>query len=242
MTAGDGLGSHRPDREVIGVRRVSTGHAPRLQHRRAWQRFLAGAAGLVYLVVAFFVLGLFAVPSGFHGWLPTAVAYLPGLLLITVGLGIGRWPVAVAWAAGAAVLLGAWAYYQAPPIHERIEGVAAEVATPTGWTTIDNGSWSGGTWGLWASWPQVNYIYATQQAPQVAASAYATGLESDGWRRQRVGGVSTAAAPDTVAQSWTKGRWTVQLRFTGPESRAREFDTLVPGSLTRVDAYFNGQR
>jgi hypothetical protein len=44
-----------------------------------------------------------------------------------------------------------------------------------------------------------------------------------------------------VAQAWTKGRWTVEVRVAGAQSQPREFDTVVPDALTRVDLYFDGQ-
>ena len=213
----------------------------RLQRRSVWVRVLTVVGGVVYAVVAFFALGFFGVPSGFHGWLPAALGYLPGLLLITVGIGLGRWPVAVVWAVAAALLLGGWAYRQAPPIHERIEAVAADVSTPSGWTTIDDGSWTGGTWGLFGSWPEVTYTYATPDAPRVAADAYAARLEEAGWEHQTSHDGSPSGSPGVVAQAWTKGRWTVEVRVAGAQSQPREFDTVVPDALTRVDLYFDGQ-
>ena len=119
-----------------GARRISRGLGLRLQPRPSWERALTSVVGLGYLVVAFFALGLFDVPSGFHGWLPAALGYTPGLLLLTLGL--GRWPVAVAWAAGSALAMGSWAHYLAAPIHERIEAEAMEVGTPAGWTVVED--------------------------------------------------------------------------------------------------------
>jgi hypothetical protein len=204
-------------------------------------RVLTVLGGVVYAVIAFFALGFFAVPSGFHGWLPAALGYLPGLLLITVGIGMGRWPVAVIWAVGASLLLGAWSYRQAAPIHERIEAVAADVSAPPGWTTIDDGSWTGSTWGLFNSWPEVSYTYATPDAPQVAANLYTTRLEDEGWEQQTSRDTSPPSSPGVVAETWTKGRWTVEVRVAGSHSKPREFDKVVPDSLTRVDLYFDGQ-
>lgn len=237
-----GTGVYVVRRVGRGARKVGHGLGLRLQPRRPWQRILAGVVGLVHLVVAFFVLGVFSVPSGFHGWLPTALVYLPGVVLLTLGIGLGRWPVAVAWAAGTALLLGTLAHLGAPPTHERIEAVAAEMGTPAGWTTIDDGSWTGNTWGLWSSWPQVTYTYATPEPPQAAAAEYATRLEAVGWTQQASVHASGPATPGTVSQAWEKGRWTVQVRVAGPESVPRRFDTLVPPGQTRVDLYFDGQR
>jgi hypothetical protein len=197
--------------------------------------------GLGYLVVAFFAFGLFGVPSGFHGWLPTALGYTPGLLVLALGLGIGRWPVAVAWAAGSALAMGSWAYYTAAPTHERIEAEAMELGTPAGWTVVEDSAWTGSTWGLWNSWPEVTYTYATGESPQVAAEEYVALLEADGWERNTLG-YRVDPSPGTVAQAWEKGRWNVQIRVAGPGSEPRQFDTLVPAALTRVDLYFDGQR
>lgn len=241
-------GSYRPRRGIYvlrrvgrGARRVGHGLGLRLQPRPLWGRVLSGVIGLVYLVGAFFVLGVFSVPSGVHGWLPAALGYLPGLLLLTLGVGMGRWPAAIFWGSAIALVLGAWAHYLAPPTHERIEAVAVEVGTPTGWTTIDDGSWTGNTWGLWTSWPEVAYTYTTSDPPQGAAAEYATRLEADGWDQQSIGYAPGPAASGTVAESWEKGRWTVEVRVAGPGSEPRRFDTVVPAALTRVDLYFDGQ-
>jgi hypothetical protein len=223
-----------------GARRISRGLGLRLQPRPAWERALTGVVGLGYLVVAFFALGFFDVPSGFNGWLPTALGYIPGLLLLTLGLGIGRWPVAVAWAVGSALAMGLWAHYMAAPIHERIEAEAMEVGTPAGWTVVEDGAWTGNTWGLWNDWPEVTYTYASGDSARVAAEEYVALLEADGWERNL--GYRVDPSPGTVAQAWEKGRWNVQIRVAGPGSEPRQFGTLVPAALTKVDLYFNGQR
>jgi hypothetical protein len=212
-----------------------------LQPRPTWERLAAGVFGLGYLAAAFIALAFFDVPSGFHGWLPAALGYAPGLLLLSLGVGIGRWPVAVAWAAGAALAMGSWAHYVAPPIHERIEVEVAEVGTPAGWTVVEDGAWTGNTWGLWSSWPEVTYTYATGDSAQVAAEDYAALLEAEGWERDTTG-YRVDPSPGTIAQAWEKGRWNISVRVAGPGSEPRQFDTLVPAPLTKVDLYVDGQR
>lgn len=224
-----------------GARRISRSPGLRRQPRPTWGTAFAGVVGLAYLVVAFFALGLFDVPSGFHGWLPTALGYAPGLLLLTLGLGIGRWPVAVAWAIGVAMAMGSGAHYMAAPIHERIEAEAMKVGSPAEWTVVEDGSWSGNTWGLWSHWPEVTYTYATPDSARLAAERYAALLESAGWERNTIGN-RVDLPPGTVAQAWQKGRWNVQMRVAGSGSKPRQFDTIVPDALTRVDLYFDGQR
>lgn len=224
-----------------GARRVARALGLRLQPRPAWVRIVSGVVGLAFLVGAFFLLALFSVPSGVHGWLPSAAAYLPGLLLLTVGIGIGRWSAAIGWAAVVALLLGVSAHRLAPPTHERIEAVASQVGTPVGWTTVDDGSWSGNTWGLWSSWPQVTYTYTTSEPPERAAADYAARLEAEGWDQRTIDHGPGSLAPGTVSQTWVKGRWTVEVRVAGPGSKPRQFDTFVPVELTRVDPYVDGQ-
>ncbi len=224
-----------------GARRVSRSLGLRLQSRPTWERALAGVVGLGYLVVAFFALGLFDVPSGFHGWLPTALGYTPGLLLLTLGLGIGRWPVAAACAVGSALAMGSWAHYVAAPVHERIEAEAMMLGTPVGWTVVEDGTWTGNTWGLWSDWPEVAYTYASGDSVQVAAEEYVALLEAEGWERDVIQ-YRVDPSPGTVAQAWEKGRWNVQIRVAGPGSEPRRFDTRVPAALTKVDLYFDGQR
>lgn len=213
----------------------------RVQSRPTWLRVVVGTVGLGYLMAAFIVLAFFEVPSGFHGWLPAALGYLPGLLVISLGMGIGRWPVAVAWAAGAALAMGSGAHFVAAPVHERIEAEAAEVGTPTGWTVVEGGAWTGNTWGLWNSWPEVAYTYSTADSAQVAAEEYAALLEAEGWERDTTDR-RTDPGPGTIAQAWEKGRWSIRVRVAGPGSEPRQFDTLVPAPMTRVDVYVDGQR
>ena len=224
-----------------GARRIGRSVGLRLQPRPAWERVLTGVFGIGYLVVAFIALAFFDVPSGFHGWLPAALGYAPGLLLLSLGIGIARWPVAVAWAAGSALAMGSWAHYVAAPIHERIEAEATEVGTPAGWTAVGDEVVTGNTWGLWNSWPEITYTYATGDSVQVAAEDYAALLEAAGWERHTTG-YPVDPSPGTVAQAWEKGRWNIQIRIAGPGSKPRQFDTLVPPALTKIDLYVDGQR
>lgn len=224
-----------------GPGRICRSRGLRLQPRPFWLRALAGVVGLGYLLVADFALVLLDVPQGFHGWLPSALGYTPGLLLLSLGIGIGRRPVAMALACGAALAMGSCAHYTAAPIHERIEVEAAEVGTPAEWTVVEDGTWTGNTWGLWASWPQVTYTYATGDSAQRAAEDYAALLEAEGWERDTTGYRVNSSA-GTVAQEWEKGRWNIAVRVAGPGSKPRQFDTLVPAGLTKVDLYVDGQR
>lgn len=214
---------------------------PRLRPRPTWVRVIAGVLGTAYLVVAFVALWFFDVPSRSHGWLPAAVGYAPGLLLLSLGIGVGRWQVAVASAVGCALAMGSWSYYVAAPTHERIEAEAAEVGTPAGWTVVEDGVWTGGTWGLWNSWPEVTYTCATDDPAQVAADDYSALLEANGWERETTG-YRVDPSPGTIAEAWEKGRWNIELRVAGPGAESRQFDTVVPASLTRVDVYVDGQR
>ena len=105
------------------------------------------------------------------------------------------------------------------PIHERIEVEVAEVGTPAGWTVVEDGAWTGNTWGLWSDWPEVTYTYATGDSAQVAADDYAALLEAEGWERDTTG-YRVDPSPGTSAQAWEKGRWNISVRVAGPGSGA----------------------
>lgn len=238
--------SPAPARDALGrmgfvARRIRRSTGLRLQARPTWGRVLACVVGLGYLMAAFIALAFLDVPSGFHGWLPAALGYVPGLLVLSLGIGIARWPVAVAWAAGAALAMGSGAHFVAAPIHERIEVEAAEVGTPAGWTVVEDGTWTGNTWGLWSSWPEVTYTYATDDSVQVAAEDYAALLEAEGWEMDTTG-YRVDPRPGTIAQAWEKGRWNIRVRVAGPGSKPRQFDTRAPAPMTTIDVYVDGQR
>jgi hypothetical protein len=106
---------------------------------------------------------------------------------------------------------------------------------------VEDGAWTGNTWGLWSSWPEVSSTYATGDSAQVAAEDYAALLEAEGWERDPVG-YRVDPSPGTIAQAWEKGRWNISVRVAGPGSEPRQFDALVPAPLTKVDLYVDGQR
>lgn len=223
-----------------GARRISRRLGLRSQPRRTWARVLGGVVGVAYLLVAFVALVFLDVPSGFHGWLPTAIGFVPGMLLLTIGVGIGRWPAAVAWAVVSALVMGSWMHYTAAPTHQRIEAEATEVGAPAAWTVVEDGEWTGNTWG-WGSLPEITYTYVTGDSVQVAAEDYAALLEAEGWERD-TDAYSVEPSAGTVAQAWEKGRWNARVRVSGPGSKSRQFDTSVPAALTKIDLYFDGQR
>lgn len=229
-------------RVARGARRVRAGLGLQLRPRPLGLRLLAAGLGMFYLVVAFFALGIFSVPSGFHGWFPTALGYLPGLLLLLLGTGLGRPPAAVGWAVAVALGLGSWGHYAAAPVHERIEQVAVEVGTPEGWTRTEK-DWSGSTWGLWNDWPEITYVYTTTDPTDVAGSEFTASLAEDGWERDTDYNRGALSYPDTLHQRWERGRWNVVVSIDGPDAdEVRRFDSTAPEGLTRVRLVFDGQR
>lgn len=228
-------------RMARGARRIRAGLGLQLQPRPLGLRLLAAVLGMFYLLVAFFALGIFSVPSGFHGWFPTALGYLPGLLLLLLGVGLGRRPAAVGWAVAVALGLGSCSYYAAAPVHERIEQVGGDVGTPEEWTRTEK-DWSGSTWGLWNDWPEVTYVYTTTDPTDVAGSEFTASLAEDGWERYTGCNMGAPSYPDTLHQRWEHGRWNVVVSIDGPDAdEVRRFDSTAPAGLTRVRLAFDGQ-
>ncbi len=219
-----------------GARRLT----PRLAARPTRVRVLGALVGLVLLVgggLTWLVVGLFSVASAAGGWLPAAVWLLPGLLTLSVGVGIGRrWWSSVAGAVAVALLLGTWMYQTAPPDAERLRAVAVEVGAPMGWRRISDEA-SGNTWCLWNDCPELRYVYATPDPAERVAAEFTARLEADGWHRDEAW--DRVRPEDPVSyQVWHHGRWQVTLDILRVGSRGRVYDTTVRPDLTEVDVVY----
>jgi hypothetical protein len=227
-------------RVARGARRVARALGPRPQPRPLWLRVVSLVGGLLALAVAWLALGVFSVPSARHGWLPSALALLPGLALLAVGQGLARGRVAVGHAALAALVMGSWTYHGAPPVHVRIEAVAEEVGAPPGWLRTDRFA-SGSMWGLFNDWPEVSYVYTSAGSVDQAAAGYTALLAAGGWEPDTA--YRAEPYPDTYRGRWERGRWNVVVSIDGPAAEeVRRFDGAAPEGRTRVRLVFDGQR
>lgn len=207
-----------------------------LDERPLWLRVLSLAVGLPGLMVVFFVLSFFSVPSAEHGWLPTTAIVLPFVLAILAGVGLGRrWRVTAAAALALSLLLGVWTYRTAPPEPERLAAVAAEVGTPAGWRTISSTT-GGNTWGLFADYPRFEATHATSESTDEAVAQYVELLEADGWERETQPPTSSPS-DDTIRQVWHRGRWALAFTVEPPGPERLTWHDQVAASETLVNVH-----
>jgi hypothetical protein len=199
-------------------------------------RIVGPVVALIWFAGAWLVTGFFSTASATGGWLPTAAAFLPGLLLLTLMVGVGRWSVAVALAAGLALLIGVGAYRVAPPEPERLRAVADDVGVPDGWREISDEA-SGNTWGLWNSFPEVRYTYAAAGPSQQVAGAFVDRLEDDGWHLDDDWVNTSRTEEPWTYQVWRKSRWTVTLNINTPAMHV-PYDAGVPGDANQVTVVY----
>ncbi|MGZ4490583.1 MAG: hypothetical protein ACXVEU_07350 [Nocardioidaceae bacterium] len=212
-----------------GARRLTPGLAP----RPLWLRIVMFLTGLLYFCGTWLVLGILSVPSQAGGWWPTALAFLPALLTLVVGTGIGRrWWASLAAVPVLALALGVWAYDTSPPEPERLAALARDVGVPDGWRTV-SAETGGSTWGLFGDWPRFDGVYATDESPRRAAAALAAHLEAAGWDHETPTGQWMRAHPVTY-QEWSNGRWQLSVSISGPRAEGRQYDTSVPADATEV--------
>ncbi len=224
------------DQAVRRVRRGFRRVLPTLQPRPLWMRVIGVLLALFWLGAGWLVTAIFSTASAAGGWLPTAAAFLPGLLLLTLMVGVGRWPGAVAGATAVAVLIGAWAYQTAPPEPERLRAVAADVGVPDGWRKISDQA-TGNTWGLWNSYPEVRYTFAAAGPSQQVAEEFVARLEADGWDLDE-DWVDTGRTDEPwTYQVWRRGRWKVTLNINTPAMDV-PYDAGVPADGNRVTVVF----
>jgi hypothetical protein len=217
------------------TRRVAHAVGLRWQPRRLWVRIAGAVASLVITFCVFVVLAFESTASASGGWLPVALALLPGLLLGAVTVGLGRWYTCVGYSVGLALLVGVWAFQTSPPEHDRIEAFAVQAGAPQGWTRVSRQA-RGNTWCLWNQCPTMDYVYATDDSPVGARGDFAAVLEADGWERDEYTAVGRADPEDY--QEWHKGRWNVIVNVEPEGSPGREYDTTVAANLTKVSLTF----
>ncbi len=150
-------------------------------------------------------------------------------MLVGFAGGLGRWPFAVALAAGAALLLGAGVYRVAPPGDDRLAAVASEVGVPASWLLVEEES-RGNTWCLWNDCPERQYTYSSTDPADVTARAMSARLTEAGWAEDRRDQHDPVADP----HYWSHGRWNLVVDVDRPGDASWDFPpTLAPG-LTKV--------
>jgi hypothetical protein len=188
------------------------------RHRGLGWRIAGVLVGLLWLFGSWVVTGFLSVASEVGGWLPAALAYAPGVLLVAVWVKPRRWPVGLVVGSAVSLALGVWSYQIAPPSFERLEVEATDVGVPDGWEPVRD-EISGSTWGLWGAFPERRYIYSVPGDSRVVADAFTARLEVDGWDYDEEY-ADTSREERWTYQVWRKGQRTVTLNINTPDGDA----------------------
>ena len=182
--------------------------------RRGWVRVLGVILAMVSVPAAAIVVAVFSVASPAHGWAPAAATFAPGLLGAVALIGFASRRKALAASTAVALLLGIGMYQWAPPDHDRLRAVADQVGTSPLWTYAGQEA-TGNTW-CFNGCPEIESHYLTEQPTTAALNDYTTRLTRAGF----TGGPVTRPAfshPSKYAplaeESWSKGRWQVEVRI-----------------------------
>ena len=155
--------------------------------------------------VTYYVLLFFGSAGQRLGWLWAALGYLPALLLAALVWGGPSWAVRGLVVAGAAVIAGLVTWRLAPPTHEYLQHVAAEIDLPGGWAVVDRHDY-GDDWCL-EGCPRVAVDYAAGDATAYddARDELVAAMTADGWEVAEEG----IGPEDGVRLE--NGRWTAVL-------------------------------